>query len=77
MGISKEELLALLYQRGYKIVIDRTDSHSTVTLSGEFSKPLTLAHSYSLEWTDNEIRRDTVYDLLNWTGLKVQYTLDY
>lgn len=77
MDISKDELLSLLFARGYSIIIDDAIYHKTVTFTSSTSVPLTLSRSYSTEWTNEQICDDVVYDLLKWTGLKVKYTLDY
>lgn len=77
-GIRKEELLSLLYERGYSIHIEIKNKSKFITFNGTHSKePYINAHSYSLEWTNEEIKRDVVYSLLKWTGLKIKYTLDY
>jgi hypothetical protein len=34
-------------------------------------------YSYSSEWTEQEIKHDLVYKLLNWSGLKIKTVLDY
>lgn len=77
-GITKEELLDLLYQRGYSIDIEVKNNSKYITFNGKHTKePYKNTHIYSLEWTDEQIKRDVVYQLLRWTGLKIKYTLDY
>lgn len=76
--ISKEDLLNRLYNMNYKVVINIKEGSKFV----EFTNPLAIdsnkvSHCYSMEWTDEEIRRDVVYDLLKWSGLKITQTLDY
>ena len=74
----KEDLLNALYKRNYKIIIEVRDSSKFVSFNHPHAlKPYEDTHCYSKEWTDEEIRKDVVYDLLKWSGLKITYTLDY
>ena len=76
--IPKEELLLLLEERGYHILIEQKGDSKFVKFCHKFqSKPYKLKHSYCTSYTDLLIKYDTVYDLLKWTGLKVKFTLDY
>jgi hypothetical protein len=76
--LSKDELYSMLVKHGYKIVTDRTrEDDITVTFTSTTAFPYKLRHSYSKDWTNNDIIRDMVYKLLYWTGLKIKYTLDY
>lgn len=80
MGIEipKDELYQLLYTRGYRIVIDTLKDSKEVTFTHPCAKePLKLTHSYSTEFTNNQIIRDCVDKLLFWSGLKVIYAIDY
>lgn len=76
--ISKEDLLNKLYNMNYRIVINIKKGSKFV----KFTHPLALesnkvSYCYSMEWKDDEIRQDIVYDLLRWSGLKITWTLDY
>lgn len=75
--IPTSELLDLLHARGYKILIERTTGHATVSFSEDSCPPYILPHSYELSWKDNDIRQNVAYDLLSWSELEVKYTLDY
>jgi hypothetical protein len=75
--LSKNELYLMLMKHGYKIVTDRTrEDDVTVTFTSTIAFPYKLKHSYSKNWTDDDIIRDMVYNLLHWAELKVKYTLE-
>ena len=76
--MSKEDLLNALYERNYRIVIELKDNSKFVSFNHPYAvKAYEEAHCYSKEWTDEEIRKDVVYALLKWSGLKITYALDY
>ena len=78
MELSKEALLRMLYDRGYTITIETKEDTKYITFLGKHSlHPHKLSRAYSTEFTDDEVRRDVVYELLKWTGLKVKLTLEY
>lgn len=78
MGISKIELLYLLETRGYEIRIELINDSKFVTFYHRHAvQPYKVNHSYSTDFTDEEIKLDLVWDLLEWTGLRIGYTLEY
>lgn len=78
MEMPKDELLSMLYARGYEIRIDTKEDSKYVTFIGKYSlHPEKLEWCYSSDFTDSQIREDVVYELLKWTGLKVRFTLEY
>ena len=67
MGIKipKDELYELLYARGYRIVIDTVNDAKKVSFTHRYAmEPLKRTSSYSLEFTDKQIIRNCVLDLL-------------
>ena len=78
IDIPKDELYQLLYTRGYRIIIDTVNDTKKVSFTHRYAmEPLKRTSSYSLEFTDEQIIRDCVLNLLRWTGLKVVYALEY
>lgn len=80
--ISKNELLDLLYSQGYNIeIIKELESdgnyHYIAKFKGRFTKGEYIAGIYSSEFTHEEIKRDCVLKLLQWSGKKVVYALEY
>lgn len=75
--MTREDLLNALYERDYKIVIEVKNNSKFVKFTHSHAvKAYEEAHCYYKEWTDEEIRKDVVYDLLRWSGLKITWTLD-
>ena len=81
--IPKEVLLSLLYSKGYEIEItkepyeeNRERYHYIAKFKGAFRTKTPVAGMYSLEFTEEEIRRDLALELLQWSGDKVVYALD-
>lgn len=78
LDIPNQDLLELLYARGYTIdIITRKDSQFVHFNHQTALYVKVLPYSYDYTFTHEQIRLDCVYDLLKWTGLKVKYTLDY
>lgn len=78
IDISKQELLDLLYARGYTIDIITKDGSQFVHFNHQTALYVeVLPHSYDYTVIPEEIRLDCVHDLLKWSGLQVKYTLDY
>lgn len=76
--ISKEDLLNRLYNMNYRIVIRIKNGSKFVKFTHPLAlKPLKVSYCYAMQWKDEEIRKDVVYDLLKWSGLKITWTLDY
>jgi hypothetical protein len=76
--ISKDELLDLLYSKGYKIdIIRESESHDyyIAKFREPFSTDTYNAGRYSLD-TLLDIRRDCALKLLQWSGMKVVYDLE-
>ena len=72
-----QEVLSLLYKRNYRIIIKVKDSSKFVKFAHPIAiKPLRYTHCYSMQWSNEEIKRDVAYDLLQWSGLKIKWTLD-
>ena len=75
--MSNKRILMELYNLGYTIAVKTTNDSKVVTLKSQTSYSYTLPRSYSLEYTDDEVRLDCVPDILNWSGLKVQEILTH
>ena len=79
--IPKDELLSLLYSKGYEIEIIKelggeNRYHYIAKFKGKFRTKTPTAGIYSLEFTHEEIRRDLALKLLRWSGDKVVYALE-
>ena len=78
--ISNYELYFMLVEKGYSINITEEKKSKVVRFNGKYatkeSKERVQAW-YSLEWTDEEIKRDIAKKLLTWSGLKIKTVLDY
>ena len=76
--LSKSYLLSLLYEKGYEIKVEKK---STGGYSAYFDHRVAVnpscKYDYSSEWTEQEIREDLAYKLLQWSGLKRKIVLDY
>lgn len=78
LEVPKQTLLDLLYARDYSINIATKEDSQVVTFNHPIAQhSFQLLHSYAKSFTKEEIRLDCAQDLLEWTGLKVKYTLDY
>lgn len=76
--ISREELLSMLEKQGYEIIIEKKENTKYVKFNGKYSKePYIVPHQYSDEFSDYDIKLHLVFDLFEWTGMKIQYTLTY
>lgn len=75
--LSKSKLLYLLLDRGYEIKVEK---NRTGGYDAHFDHKIAVnpscKYSYSVEWTEQEIKHDLVYKLLSWSGLKIKTVLD-
>ena len=78
--MSNSELYYMLVEKGYSIDITKEKNSKVIRFNGKYatkeSKEKVQAW-YSLEWTDEEIKRDIARKLLSWSGLKIKTVLDY
>ena len=78
--MSNSELYYMLVEKGYSIDITKEKNSKVIRFNGKYatkeSKEKVQAW-YSLEWTDEEIKRDIAGKLLSWSGLKIKTVLDY
>lgn len=76
--MSNKELLSMLEKHGYEIIIEKKENTKYVKFNGKYSKePYIVSHQYSDEFSDYDIKLHLVFDLLKWTGMKIQYTLTH
>ena len=78
--ISNSELYFMLLEKGYSINITEEKNSKVVRFNGKYATKKSnekIQAWYSLEWTDDEIKRDIAGKLLTWSGLKLKYVLDY
>ena len=75
----KERLLQDLEKAGYDITLETKGTTVFVTLNSKTAEePYTLLHQYNSEdFTNYEIKLDTVYDLLEWSGMRHKRILTY
>lgn len=76
---SRSHILSLLYEKGYEIKLEKRSPTGGYDAHFEHKMAVnpSCKYSYSTEWTEQEIKRDLVYDLIKWSGLKITLTLDY
>ena len=78
--MSNSELYYMLVERGYKIDITEEKNSKVIRFNGKYATKESnkkIQAWYSLEWTDEEIKRDIAGKLLTWSGLKLKTVLDY
>lgn len=78
--VSKGELWQMLHKRGYDIHFQEDVRTGTIKVAFRSKNSVgsyVLPRSYSPKYTHHEITLDVVKDLLQWSGLKLQATLDY
>ena len=78
--ISNSELYFMLVEKGYSIDITKEKNSKVIRFNGKYATKESnekIQAWYSLEWTDDEIKRDIVRKLLTWSGLKLKIALDY
>lgn len=78
ISISNKDLLALLYAKGYRIIIASDGNTKHVEFTHMYAlKPYKLPTTFSAAFTNQQIREYCVNKLLSWSGFKVVYSLDY
>ena len=78
--ISNSELYYMLVEKGYKINITKENNSKVIRFNGKHATKESnekIQAWYSLEWTDDEIKRYMAVRLLTWSGLKLKTVLDY
>ena len=78
--ISNSELYYMLVEKGYSINITEEKNSKVIRFNGKYATKESnekVQAWYSLEWTDDEIKRDIAKKLLTWSGLKLKIALDY
>ena len=78
--MSNSELYSMLVGKGYSINITKENKSKVVRFNGKYATKESnekVQAWYSLEWTDEEIKRDAAVKLLTWSGLKLKTVLDY
>ena len=78
--ISNSELYFMLVEKGYSIDITEEKNSKVIRFNGKYATKESnekIQAWYSLEWTDDEIKRDIAKKLLTWSGLKLKTVLDY
>ena len=76
--MNKQKILYDIENLGYTISIKKIDKINHITFNGQCSKEqYILPHSYSNEYTNQEIKEDCVFDLMEWAGLHYESRLTY
>ena len=78
--ISNSELYYMLLDKGYSIDITEEKNSKVIRFNGKYATKESnekIQAWYSLEWTDEEIKRDIAVKLLTWSRLKLKTVLDY
>ena len=78
--MSNSELYYMLVEKGYSINITEEKNSKVIRFNGKYATKESnekVQAWYSLEWTDDEIKRDIAKKLLTWSGLKLKTVLDY
>ena len=75
---SKIQMLYDIEQLGYSISIEKKNNTCYVTFSGKHSlHDYKLPHTYGLDYTNQEIKKDCVNQLIEWAGLYYETKLTY
>ena len=78
--MSNSGLYYMLAEKGYTINITEEKNSKVIRFNGKYATKESnekIQAWYSLEWTDDEIKRDIAKKLLTWSGLKLKTVLDY
>ena len=78
--MSNSELYYMLVEKRYSINITEEKNSKVIRFNGKYATKESnekIQAWYSLEWTDDEIKRDIAKKLLTWSGLKLKIALDY
>ena len=78
--ISNSGLYYMLVERGYSINITEENNSKVIRFNGKYATKESnekVQAWYSLDWTDDEIKRYIAVKLLTWSGLKLKTVLDY
>ena len=78
--MSNSELYYMLVEKGYSINITEEKNSKVIRFNGKYATKESnekIQAWYSLEWTDDEIKRHIAKKLLTWSGLKLKTVLDY
>ena len=78
--LSNSEFYYKLVDKGYSINITKENNSKVIRFNGKYATKESnekVQAWYSLEWTDEEIKRDMAVKLLTWSGLKLKTVLDY
>ena len=75
MKVSNAELYAMLVRRGYEVVVIQDGDTQRAQFQGKYSKPYMVTHSYSMDWSDGEIKSDLAQKLMQWARLRLEMTL--
>ena len=78
--MSNSGLYYMLAEKGYTINITEENNSKVIRFNGKYATKESnekIQAWYSLEWTDDEIKRYMAVRLLTWSGLKLKSVLDY
>ena len=76
--MNRQKILYDIENLGYTISIKKIDETNNITFNGKYSKEhYILPRSYSTEYTNQEIKEDCVFDLMEWAGLHYESRLTY
>ena len=78
--MSNSGLYYMLVKKGYTINITEENNSKVIRFNGKHATKESnekIQAWYSLEWTDDEIKRYMAVRLLTWSGLKLKSVLDY
>ena len=78
--MSNSGLYYMLAEKGYTINITEENNSKVIRFNGKYATKESnekIQAWYSLEWTDDEIKRDIAKKLLTWSALKLKTVLDY
>ena len=76
MNMTNRELLLLLQDSGYTVSLHNLKDSVMVTFHNEPYEPYSPPCSYSIDFTDDEIKELVAVDLLRWSGLHITYALE-
>ena len=77
--ISNSDIYYMLVEKGYSIDIKEENNSKVIRFNGKHATKESnekIQAWYSLDWSNEEIKRDTAAKLLKWSGLKLKTVLD-
>lgn len=74
--MTRAQIVNGMAAKGYEIKVYTEGDSKKVIFQGKYGLPYKLGNSYSLEWSDWEIKEDLAHRLLKWAGYTIKECLE-